>query len=173
MLPHSSFKNIPPEIAEAPKIVPSTSSKMCAPTELLAQFVSTLMRKDFENALILCKLIQQFEPSNATVKRFHPMIVKKLQMKGDSESESSDEEQEDEEEVAGDSGIDEKKVDDEKSANEEENSSSSSESSDDEEAVPEALDPKSLAIEAQREIIERLRSQVVPARKWNLTIFRV
>lgn len=36
-----------------------------APTELLPEFLSAIMLKDYVNALKYCKLILQYEPNNA------------------------------------------------------------------------------------------------------------
>lgn len=56
----SSYKNLnlPKEfsLTDADSSKYKTGHKMTAPTELLARFVSTVMQKDYENALIFCKL---------------------------------------------------------------------------------------------------------------------
>ncbi|CAG2057397.1 unnamed protein product [Timema podura] len=60
-----------------------------APTEFLAEFLSSLMMKDYETALKYCKLILQYEPHNATAKEFYPLILEKIQL-----MEEEDQEQE-------------------------------------------------------------------------------
>jgi len=50
-----------------------------APTEILAEFLSAVMLKDYGPALKYCKLILQYEPNNVTAKEFYPLIVDKLQ----------------------------------------------------------------------------------------------
>ncbi|XP_063706549.1 glutamate-rich protein 2 [Culicoides brevitarsis] len=132
--------------------------KMIAPMELLAQFLSTVMQKDYENALVFCKLIQQFEPTNATANRFYPVIIKKLKSKPVPGMDSSSDEDEDdfldndENDDAGndDSGID-KEDSDESDSDEEEI-----------EIPPKAPTKKALNnLEKQKEIVKHLRSKVV------------
>lgn len=154
-----------------------SDDKMFAPVELLTQFLSTIMQKDYSNALVFCKLskfycnflykcsknnaflVQQFEPTNATAKAFYPMIIKKLKQKPVLESESSsDEEEDDLEEVTDmnqDSGI------------EKEDSSSDDDSDEDNNQVKESASQKLQVkpmnhLEAQKEIVKHLRSKVVP-----------
>lgn len=160
---HHSFSKLklPEEIALAPKsMLQPGAGEVVAPTELLAQFLATIMKKDYKNALIFCKLVQQFEPTNATAKRFYPMIAKKLEMKEEIESEESEEESEEEEEV-------ELKADEVAQTEGEGEGESSGDDSDSDidHETGEALDQKTIMIEAQREIIERLRSKVVPPKK--------
>ncbi|CAH1406482.1 unnamed protein product [Nezara viridula] len=49
-----------------------------APTEILAEFLSAVMLKDYETALKYCKLILQYEPNHVTAKEFYPLILEKL-----------------------------------------------------------------------------------------------
>ncbi|XP_073980195.1 uncharacterized protein isoform X2 [Rhodnius prolixus] len=51
---------------------------MSAPTEILAEFLSAVMLKDYENALKYCKMILQYEPNHATAKEFYPLILEKI-----------------------------------------------------------------------------------------------
>ncbi|XP_061386488.1 probable WRKY transcription factor protein 1, partial [Musca vetustissima] len=59
-----------------------------APTEFLAEFLSSVMLKDYKKALKYCKLILQYEPHNSTAKEFYPLILDKLR---DATSSDSDE----------------------------------------------------------------------------------
>lgn len=56
----SSYKalNLTTELSEENIDSTQTKSneKMLAPVELLTQFLSTIMQKDYSNALVLCKL---------------------------------------------------------------------------------------------------------------------
>lgn len=49
-----------------------------APTELLAEFLSAVMLRDYVNALKYCKLILQYEPNNSTARDFYPHILSKI-----------------------------------------------------------------------------------------------
>ncbi|KAF6206281.1 hypothetical protein GE061_017510 [Apolygus lucorum] len=49
-----------------------------APTEILAEFLSAVMLKDYETALKYCKIILQYEPNHVTAKEFYPLIMEKL-----------------------------------------------------------------------------------------------
>ncbi|BES95188.1 Hypothetical protein NTJ_07997 [Nesidiocoris tenuis] len=49
-----------------------------APTEILAEFLSAVMLKDYETALKYCNLILQYEPHHTTAKEFHPLILEKI-----------------------------------------------------------------------------------------------
>ncbi|XP_055613849.1 dentin sialophosphoprotein isoform X2 [Uranotaenia lowii] len=51
---------------------------LSAPTELLAEFLSAVMLRDYVNALKYCKLILQYEPHNATARDFYPHILSKI-----------------------------------------------------------------------------------------------
>ncbi|KAK9879207.1 hypothetical protein WA026_004055 [Henosepilachna vigintioctopunctata] len=70
---------------------------MSAPTEFLAEFLSAVMMKEYENALKYCKLILQYEPNNATAKEFYPLIVEKIkQIEAENTTESNESENESE-----------------------------------------------------------------------------
>ncbi|XP_063226501.1 uncharacterized protein LOC134533136 isoform X2 [Bacillus rossius redtenbacheri] len=60
-----------------------------APTEFLAEFLSALMMKDYENALKYCKLILQYEPHNVTAKEFYPLIQEKIKLLEEAQETSS------------------------------------------------------------------------------------
>lgn len=156
-----------------------SDDKMFAPVELLTQFLSTIMKKDYSNALVFCKLskflklfyksswnvliqetyvtVQQFEPTNATANSFYPMIIKKLKQKPVLQLDSSSDDEDFEEEIGinEDSGI------------EKEDSSSDDDSDDaDQETIPtcQKVTMKPINhLEAQKEIIKHLRSKVVPS----------
>ncbi|XP_049539917.1 uncharacterized protein LOC125954019 isoform X1 [Anopheles darlingi] len=49
-----------------------------APTELLAEFLSAIMIRDYVNALRYCKQILEYEPNNATARDFYPHILSKI-----------------------------------------------------------------------------------------------
>ncbi|KAL9692492.1 hypothetical protein quinque_000051 [Culex quinquefasciatus] len=49
-----------------------------APTELLAEFLSAVMLRDYVSALKYCKLILQYEPNNSTARDFYPHILSKI-----------------------------------------------------------------------------------------------
>ncbi|CAD7080211.1 unnamed protein product [Hermetia illucens] len=55
----------------------STEEKS-APMEVLTEFLSLVMTKDYRNALKYCELILKYEPDNKTVQEFHPMILEKI-----------------------------------------------------------------------------------------------
>ncbi|XP_026482377.1 glutamate-rich protein 2 [Ctenocephalides felis] len=63
---------------------------MSAPTEILAEFLSALMLKDYPMALKHCKVILQYEPKNATAMEFYPLIMKKLTTDSDDNNSDSD-----------------------------------------------------------------------------------
>uniref|UniRef100_A0A2M4AUG2 Uncharacterized protein n=1 Tax=Anopheles triannulatus TaxID=58253 RepID=A0A2M4AUG2_9DIPT len=49
-----------------------------APTELLAEFLSAIMIRDYVNALSYCKQILEYEPNNTTARDFYPHILSKI-----------------------------------------------------------------------------------------------
>ncbi|XP_042890264.1 uncharacterized protein LOC122265179 [Penaeus japonicus] len=53
-------------------------SSLSAPVELLSEFLSAVMSKDYENALKLCQSILKYEPQNATAREFFPLISLKI-----------------------------------------------------------------------------------------------
>ncbi|CAH1114237.1 unnamed protein product [Psylliodes chrysocephalus] len=65
-----------------------------APTEILAEFLSAVMLKDYVTALKYCKLILQYEPDNSTAKEFYPLILEKLQPLNNDEGGSNSEDEE-------------------------------------------------------------------------------
>ncbi|XP_057668983.1 acidic leucine-rich nuclear phosphoprotein 32 family member E isoform X1 [Diorhabda carinulata] len=65
-----------------------------APTEILAEFLSAVMLKDYETALKYCKLILQYEPNNSTAKEFYPLIIEKLQMMNKEDIDSNNDSEE-------------------------------------------------------------------------------
>ncbi|XP_075231253.1 uncharacterized protein LOC142330084 [Lycorma delicatula] len=111
-----------------------------APTEILAEFLSAVMLKDYETALKYCKMILQYEPNHATAKEFYPLILEKIIQASaeaenkevdttDSTGESESNDDDDEEEV--------EEVEEEEEASEEsESSEGTSESIEDEEEKP-------------------------------------
>ncbi|XP_070507117.1 uncharacterized protein [Chironomus tepperi] len=69
-----------------------TDPENSAPTELLAEFLTSIMRKDYVNALKYCKLILEFEPNNKTAKDFYPELIQKVsERQQGSSSDQSDE----------------------------------------------------------------------------------
>lgn len=114
-------------------------------------------------------IVQQFEPTNLTAKAFYPMIVKKLKQ-GPVESEDSTDEEEqidDAVDFNNDSGIDAK------DKNSDESSSDDSEEEDDD-GLPQPTSLQNATknmtmIEAQREIIRRIRASVIPPKKENIS----
>ncbi|XP_035904378.1 putative protein TPRXL [Anopheles stephensi] len=63
-----------------------------APTELLAEFLSAIMIRDYVNALKYCKQILQYEPNNTTARDFYPHILSKIsEMQNNELSGESDE----------------------------------------------------------------------------------
>ncbi|XP_055617341.1 uncharacterized protein LOC129762822 [Toxorhynchites rutilus septentrionalis] len=64
-----------------------------APTELLAEFLSAVMLRDYVNALKYCKLILHYEPNNSTARDFYPHILSKIASEAniDQQSGESDE----------------------------------------------------------------------------------
>ncbi|XP_058988154.1 myb-like protein AA [Musca domestica] len=60
-----------------------------APTEFLAEFLSSVMLKDYKKALKYCKLILQYEPHNSTAKEFYPLILDKLRGATSSDSDEN------------------------------------------------------------------------------------
>ncbi|XP_058444810.1 uncharacterized protein LOC131426240 [Malaya genurostris] len=61
-----------------------------APTELLAEFLSAVMLRDYVNALKYCKLILQYEPNNSTARDFYPHILSKLASEVGTEQQSGE-----------------------------------------------------------------------------------
>ncbi|KAG8175860.1 hypothetical protein JTE90_003083 [Oedothorax gibbosus] len=51
-----------------------------APMEVLSEFLSTLMARNYKSALYYCKLILLYEPNNEIVKCFYPVIKEKMQL---------------------------------------------------------------------------------------------
>ncbi|XP_075687233.1 glutamate-rich protein 2 isoform X2 [Rhinoderma darwinii] len=68
-----------------------------APIELLAEFISAIMDKDYQVAQKLCQMILLYEPENPEAKQFSPLIEKMLQIEQQQSSEDEDSEDSDEE----------------------------------------------------------------------------
>ncbi|KAL0271808.1 UNVERIFIED_CONTAM: hypothetical protein PYX00_008792 [Menopon gallinae] len=51
-----------------------------APTEILAEFLSAIMLKQYETALKYCKIILNYEPNNSTAREFYPLILEKIEI---------------------------------------------------------------------------------------------
>ncbi|XP_046357472.2 protein starmaker-like [Haliotis rufescens] len=106
-----------------------------APNQLLMEFVSCLMEKDYLNAQKLCKMILLYEPDNAEALKFQPLIDEKIELdqeeeeagSADSDDEGCDEDGEDGE---GDSDDDSEDSDDD-SDSDGDSSDSDSDSDDD------------------------------------------
>ncbi|GFO20388.1 glutamate-rich protein 2 [Plakobranchus ocellatus] len=93
-----------------------------APNELLIEFVECLMKKDYENAQKLCKMILLYEPTNPEALKFQPVIEEKLRLDAEAEEEADSNE---------DDGNDEDEEDDEDDEDDDDSSSNEDEDSDD------------------------------------------
>lgn len=67
-----------------------------APIEVLAEFLSAVMSKDYKSALHYCKIILQYEPDNKTAKEFYPLIEEKLKLEAKLDENSESENDSDE-----------------------------------------------------------------------------
>ncbi|CAL4119803.1 unnamed protein product, partial [Meganyctiphanes norvegica] len=65
-------------------------STLSAPVELLSEFLSAVMARNYEVAHKLCQSILKFEPNNATVKEFYPLITMRLHQGANSNTEDED-----------------------------------------------------------------------------------
>ncbi|XP_066985544.1 histone-lysine N-methyltransferase, H3 lysine-79 specific-like [Macrobrachium rosenbergii] len=75
-------------------------SSLSAPVELLSEFLSALMSRDYADALNLCQSILKYEPQNATALEFYPLLLTKIkQGKDDHPSTSDDDTNEDSDEL--------------------------------------------------------------------------
>ncbi|XP_024081337.1 glutamate-rich protein 2 isoform X2 [Cimex lectularius] len=63
---------------------------LSAPIEILAEFLSAVMLKDYEKALKYCKIILEYEPNHSTAKEFYPLIQEKINQGNQEMSSSSD-----------------------------------------------------------------------------------
>ncbi|RZF34628.1 hypothetical protein LSTR_LSTR008653 [Laodelphax striatellus] len=110
-----------------------------APTEILAEFLSAVMLKDYETALKYCKMILQYEPNHATAKEFYPLILEKI-IQASAEADTQNVNHNQNEPATNDSTSDDEEEEGEEEGEEEEESedasseeASSSESMEDEE----------------------------------------
>lgn len=77
-----------------------------APTQLLMEFLSAVMEKDYDTAEKLCKMILMYEPKNPEALAFETLIAEKKEL-GESEESSEEEDSEDDsDEYASGSGSD-------------------------------------------------------------------
>ncbi|XP_067143333.1 glutamate-rich protein 2 isoform X2 [Centruroides vittatus] len=67
-----------------------------APIEVLAEFLSAVMSKDYKSALNYCRIILQYEPENKTAKEFLPLIEEKLKLEAKLDENSESENDSDE-----------------------------------------------------------------------------
>lgn len=92
-----------------------------APTELLMEFVDCLMKKDFQNADKLCKMILLYEPDNPEALSFKPLIEEKIQLdeaaaledSDDDDSDDSDEDSDDDDSDDSDESTDDSEEEEE------------------------------------------------------------
>ncbi|KAJ2947268.1 hypothetical protein O0L34_g16981 [Tuta absoluta] len=70
------------EMAASPHSTPEEVSdgndSMSAPSEYLAEFLSSIMRRNYAEALKYCRLILHYEPNNTTAHGFYPLLKHKL-----------------------------------------------------------------------------------------------
>ncbi|CRK87363.1 CLUMA_CG001165, isoform A [Clunio marinus] len=67
-----------------------TDNEKSAPTELLAEFLTSIMKKDYGSALKYCKKILDYEPNNKTAKDFYPQLLAKVNEQNSTSSDGSD-----------------------------------------------------------------------------------
>uniref|UniRef100_A0A8D8Q3J6 Uncharacterized protein n=1 Tax=Cacopsylla melanoneura TaxID=428564 RepID=A0A8D8Q3J6_9HEMI len=71
-----------------------TTDTNTAPLEILAEFLTLIMEKNYEEAMKHCKIILEYEPQNETVLSFIPLLNEKLkilqEVSGDSTSSGDD-----------------------------------------------------------------------------------
>ncbi|XP_058064151.1 uncharacterized protein LOC131213934 isoform X2 [Anopheles bellator] len=72
MLQSSSTDDLSQSLSE----YTDADESISAPTELLAEFLSAVMIRDYVNALRYCK--QKYEPNNSTARDFYPHILSKI-----------------------------------------------------------------------------------------------
>ncbi|XP_046553201.1 glutamic acid-rich protein-like [Haliotis rubra] len=105
-----------------------------APNQLLMEFVTCLMEKDYPNAQKLCKMILLYEPDNAEALKFQPLIDEKIELDQEEEvagSADSDDEGVDEDEEEGEGDSDEDSEDDSDDSDSDDDSSDSDSDDDD------------------------------------------
>ncbi|XP_064397766.1 glutamate-rich protein 2-like [Halichondria panicea] len=83
--PASVLKNAGVDI-DLNTLTPDGSS---APLELLSQFMSCVMREEYEAAQLLCMKLLEFEPNNQTAQEFLPVIMERLKLDAEFSSEES------------------------------------------------------------------------------------
>ncbi|XP_055722544.1 glutamate-rich protein 2 isoform X4 [Salvelinus fontinalis] len=100
-----------------------------APLELMAEFLKSVMEKDFVLAKKLCQMILVYEPNNPEAKQFIPLIQERLEREQEEKSQDDDDD-------CSDSGDEDDSGSDQDSpqSSDSSSSSSSSSSSDEEEA---------------------------------------
>nr|XP_046178221.1 glutamate-rich protein 2 isoform X6 [Oncorhynchus gorbuscha] len=97
-----------------------------APLELMAEFLKSVMDKDFVLAKKLCQMILVYEPNNPEAKQFIPLIQERLEREQEEKSQDDDDD-------CSDSGDEDDSRSDQESPQSSDSSSSSSSSSSDEE----------------------------------------
>uniref|UniRef100_A0AAZ3RNT3 Glutamate-rich protein 2 n=2 Tax=Oncorhynchus tshawytscha TaxID=74940 RepID=A0AAZ3RNT3_ONCTS len=93
-----------------------------APLELMAEFLKSVMEKDFVLAEKLCQMILVYEPNNPEAKQFIPLIQERLEREQEEKSQDDDD-------ACSDSGDEDDSGSDQDSPQSSDSSSSSSSSS--------------------------------------------
>ncbi|XP_015904407.1 glutamate-rich protein 2 isoform X2 [Parasteatoda tepidariorum] len=70
----------------------SDEDSCSTPVEILSEFLSALMARNYKCALYYCKLIMYYEPENEVVQDFYPLIQEKIHLNFECESDSSSDE---------------------------------------------------------------------------------
>ncbi|XP_031665802.1 glutamate-rich protein 2 isoform X4 [Oncorhynchus kisutch] len=97
-----------------------------APLELMAEFLKSVMEKDFVLAEKLCQMILVYEPNNPEAKQFIPLIQERLEREQEEKSQDDDD-------ACSDSGDEDDSGSDQDSPQSSDSSSSSSSSDEEEE----------------------------------------
>nr|XP_018896592.1 PREDICTED: phosphopantothenoylcysteine decarboxylase subunit VHS3-like [Bemisia tabaci] len=86
----SSTKSIPSSSDDLSQITDAGGESVLAPIQLLGEFLTSVMTKNYRSALKSCELILKYEPNYSTAKEFFPLLQEKCnQIQEDDDDENN------------------------------------------------------------------------------------
>ncbi|CAH0394843.1 unnamed protein product [Bemisia tabaci] len=120
----SSTKSIPSSSDDLCQITDAGGESILAPIQLLGEFLTSVMTKNYHSALKSCELILKYEPNYSTAKEFFPLLQEKcsqIQEDDDDENNDDDDDGDDGDDVDDDDDNDDDYTDDDDGDSDEDN----------------------------------------------------
>nr|XP_018911214.1 PREDICTED: phosphopantothenoylcysteine decarboxylase subunit VHS3-like [Bemisia tabaci] len=87
----SPTKSVPSSSDDLSQITDAGGESILVPIQLLGEFLTSVMTKNYHSALKSCELILKYEPNYSTAKEFFPLLQEKCnQIQEDDDDENND-----------------------------------------------------------------------------------